>query len=294
MLHEYNRVVSTAYDTGNIPQENKIVERDAGLIERWKQGDDRAGAELIKHYAPFINKRVMQLARTNPKMDKQDLRSEAVIGFLEAMLRYDPSRGLQVSTYAGWWVKAKANEYLMANHGMVKTSTSGAAKSVFFKLGQIRRWLEKKQGSETREETMGYLAKSFGMEVNVFEAILSATQPETSLDAPMKAGEESSSSYLDMTPDMSPSAEDMLIEQDEMSLRRSWLQAAVVKLKDREKYIFEKRRMGNEGEQLTLEDLSNELGISRERVRQIEVKAFDKVQHSMKRMAQAHQAHDHA
>lgn len=209
--------------------------------------------------------------------------SEGNVGLMQAVKRFEPERGFRLATYAMWWIKASIQEYILRSWSLVKMGTTANQKRLFFNLRKVKSKIQALDDGDLRPDQVTEIATR----LNVTEAeVISMNRRlsgDASLNAPIRATEGESGEWQDWLVDTSSSQEQILIEQDELENRRSMLTGAMASLNDRERRIFEARRLSDDP--VTLEDLSTEFGISRERVRQIEVRAFEKVQDSVKAAA---------
>lgn len=211
--------------------------------------------------------------------------SEGNVGLMQAVKKFDPERGFRLATYAMWWIKASIQEYILRSWSLVKMGTTANQKRLFFNLRKVKSKIQAVEDGDLRPHQVAEIATK----LNVSEAeVISMNRRlagDASLNAPIKTGEGESGQWQDWLVDDSESQEDMLVEQDQLETRRGMLQSALDVLNERERRIFEARRLRDDP--ITLEDLSTEFSISRERVRQIEVRAFEKVQDSVQKTAAA-------
>ncbi len=209
--------------------------------------------------------------------------SEGNVGLMQAVKRFDPERGFRLATYAMWWIKAAIQEYILRSWSLVKMGTTANQKRLFFNLRKAKSRIQALGEHSLRPDQV----KEIATKLNVSEEeVLSMDQRlsgDASLNAPISSSEGDSGQWQDWLVDDSDSQETVLIEQDEHEQRMGMLRQAMGVLNDREKRIFQARRLADEP--VTLEDLSAEFDISRERVRQIEVRAFEKVQSAVKQAA---------
>ncbi|MCY0096430.1 RNA polymerase sigma factor RpoH [Hoeflea ulvae] len=211
--------------------------------------------------------------------------SEGNVGLMQAVKKFDPERGFRLATYAMWWIKASIQEYILRSWSLVKMGTTANQKRLFFNLRKVKSKIQAVEDGDLRPDQVAEIATK----LNVSEAeVISMNRRlagDASLNAPIKASEGESGQWQDWLVDDSDSQEDMLVEQDQLETRRGMLQGALDVLNERERRIFEARRLRDDP--ITLEDLSTEFDISRERVRQIEVRAFEKVQDAVQKAAAA-------
>jgi len=211
--------------------------------------------------------------------------SEGNVGLMQAVKKFDPERGFRLATYAMWWIKASIQEYILRSWSLVKMGTTANQKRLFFNLRKVKSRIQAVEDGDLRPDQVAEIATK----LNVSEAeVISMNRRlagDASLNAPIRASEGESGQWQDWLVDDSESQEDMLVEQDQLETRRAMLQGALDVLNERERRIFEARRLRDDP--ITLEDLSTEFSISRERVRQIEVRGFEKVQDAVQKAAAA-------
>ncbi|MEM5474602.1 RNA polymerase sigma factor RpoH [Hoeflea sp. AS60] len=211
--------------------------------------------------------------------------SEGNVGLMQAVKKFDPERGFRLATYAMWWIKASIQEYILRSWSLVKMGTTANQKRLFFNLRKVKSRIQAVEDGDLRPDQVAEIATK----LNVSEAeVISMNRRlagDASLNAPIRASEGESGQWQDWLVDDSENQEDMLVEQDQLETRRAMLNSALGVLNEREKRIFQARRLRDDP--ITLEDLSTEFDISRERVRQIEVRAFEKVQDAVQKAAAA-------
>lgn len=239
-----------------------------------EHGDVDAAHKLVTSHLRLVAKIAMGYRGYGLPMG--EVVSEGNVGLMQAVKKFEPERGFRLATYAMWWIKASIQEYVLRSWSLVKMGTTASQKRLFFNLRKAKTKLQALGEGDLRPEQVAEIATK----LNVSEAdVVSMNRRlggDASLNSPIKAGEGESGEWQDWLVDESDSQEAMLIEQDEMDSRRTMLSGALGDLNDRERRIFTARRLVDEP--VTLEELSEEFSISRERVRQIEVRAFEKVQ----------------
>ncbi|MBU4530875.1 MAG: RNA polymerase sigma factor RpoH [Hoeflea sp.] len=211
--------------------------------------------------------------------------SEGNVGLMQAVKKFDPERGFRLATYAMWWIKASIQEYILRSWSLVKMGTTANQKRLFFNLRKVKSRIQAVDDGDLRPDQVAEIATKLNVSEEEVISMNRRLSGDASLNAPIKAGEGESGQWQDWLVDDSESQEDMLVEQDELETRRAMLQSALAVLNERERRIFEARRLRDDP--ITLEDLSTEFDISRERVRQIEVRAFEKVQDAVQKTAAA-------
>jgi RNA polymerase sigma-32 factor len=198
--------------------------------------------------------------------------------------RFDPDRGFRLATYAMWWIRASIQEYILRSWSLVKMGTTAAQKKLFFNLRRVKGQIQALEEGDLKPEHVKQIATKLGVPEEDVISMNRRLSGDASLNAPVRADSESGE-WQDWLVDDVPDQEERLAESEELALRRSYLERAMRALNDREKRIFEARRL--QEEPATLEDLSTEFGVSRERIRQIEVRAFEKIQKAVQKSAHA-------
>jgi RNA polymerase sigma-32 factor len=214
--------------------------------------------------------------------------SEGNVGLMQAVKRFEPDRGFRLATYAMWWIKASIQEYILRSWSLVKMGTTASQKRLFFNLRKVKSRIQALEEGDLKPEQVTEIATRLNVSESDVISMNRRLSGDASLNAPIRASEGESGEWQDWLVDESENQEDMLVEQDELENRRGMLAGAMSSLNDRERRIFEARRLSDDP--ITLEDLSSEFGISRERVRQIEVRAFEKVQDAVKAAAARQQS----
>ncbi len=258
------------------------LERDEehGLAVRWKEQRDQVALHKL---AEAHIRLVISIAGRfkNYGLPATDLIQEGHIGLLEAAARFDPSREVRFSTYATWWIRAAIQDYVLRNWSIVRGGTSSAQKALFFNLRRMRARLLDKPGQGSTVEVFNAIANTLGVspgDVEWMNQRLSGG--DVSLNAQVGGDSESEGSErLDFMVDASPRADQLVEEGTDQAYHHACLQRALACLNPRELVIVQQRRLEENGE--TLETLGVQLGISKERVRQIEVRALEKLRQSM-------------
>lgn len=210
--------------------------------------------------------------------------SEGNVGLMQAVKRFEPERGFRLATYAMWWIKASIQEYVLRSWSLVKMGTTANQKRLFFNLRKVKSKIQALDDGDLNPEQVKEIATRLSVSEDEVVSMNRRLSGDASLNAPIRSSDgEAGGDWQDWLVDDHDSAEDMLIEQDELENRREMLSGAMSSLNDRERRIFQARRLADDP--VTLEDLSTEFGISRDRVRQIEVRAFEKVQDAVKAAA---------
>jgi RNA polymerase sigma-32 factor len=205
--------------------------------------------------------------------------SEGNVGLMQAVKRFEPEKGFRLATYAMWWIKASIQEYILRSWSLVKMGTTANQKKLFFNLRKAKSKISALQEGDLRPDQVGLIAKRLGVTEQDVVDMNRRLGGDASLNAPIRDDGESGE-WQDWLADDSESQETVMAEHEELDNRRKALSSALEVLNDRERRIFQARRLADDP--VTLEDLASEFGVSRERVRQIEVRAFEKVQKAVK------------
>jgi len=249
------------------------------LAERYTKHDDSEAAhKLVTSHLRLVAKIAMQYRGYG--LPVADLISEGNIGLMRAVKKFEPERGFRLSTYAMWWIKASVTEYVLKTWSMVKMGTMAAQKKLFFSLRKAKRRLEIIDNNEINPEQAKLLAQQFNLpEKDIIHMNGRMTIRDQSLNAPVSREEEGSIEVQDTLADSGPSPEVIVANREETEIRSNFLKAALDELPERERDIFIERRLKDDP--ITLEKIGKGYGISRERVRQLENRAFEKVQKSI-------------
>jgi RNA polymerase sigma-32 factor len=252
------------------------------LGKRYQEhGDREAAHRLVTSHLRLVAK--IAMGYRGYGLPIGEVVSEGNVGLMQAVKKFDPERGFRLATYAMWWIKASIQEYILRSWSLVKMGTTANQKRLFFNLRKLKGKMQALEEGDLRPEQVSHIATTLNVSEDEVVSMNRRLSGDASLNAPIRATEGESGQWQDWLVDDSESQEDMLIEQDELDDRRSMLAGALNVLNDRERRIFEARRLSENP--ITLEDLSGEFDISRERVRQIEVRAFEKVQDAVKKTA---------
>lgn len=260
-------------------------EEEYKLAISWRDTGDRSAAhKLITSHLRLVARIAMNYRGYG--LPLQDLISEGHIGLMQAVRKFDPEKGFRLATYAMWWIRASIQEYILHSWSLVKIGTTAAQKKLFFNLRRMKNQLQELDDSDLPPEKVRHIAQELLVsEQEVVDMNRRLGAPDHSLNAPMR--EEGEGQWQDFLVDDSASHEVKLIEADEHYKRVKLLTSAVQKLDDREKRIIEARSLSEEP--ATLEELSQEFGVSRERVRQLEARALAKVEKDVREAALAAQ-----
>ena len=253
-------------------------EEEYMLAKSWREhGDSEAAHRLVTSHLRLVAK--IAMGYRGYGLPLSELISEGNVGMMQAVKRFDPERGFRLATYAMWWIRAAIQEYILHSWSLVKLGTTAAQKKLFFNLRKIKSQMKAIEEGELPPDTVAAIAKQLDVpEQDVIQMNRRLASPDQSLNAPLR--EEGEGEWQDWLVDESESQESRLGESQELKRRQRMLSQAMRGLNERERYILTERRLRDDP--TTLEDLSQKYGISRERVRQIEVRAFEKLQKSMK------------
>ncbi len=258
-------------------------EHEMNLARRWQdKGDEKALHELVRSYTRLVIAAATRFR--NYGLPMGDLIQEGNIGLMQAANRFDPGREVRFSTYATWWIKSSMQDYVLRNWSIVRTGTTAAQKSLFFNLRRLRSKIEGAAGEHgLTEEGRDKISALLGVskkDVREMEGRMSGA--DQSLNAVI--GIDGDDEYQSLLPDTRPNPEEVVIGMKDAQTRSKWLKEALGSLSDREQQIIRERHL--QYETVTLEDLGKQLGVSKERVRQLEARAMEKLKASLsKRIA---------
>src|ERR1700748_3043967 len=247
------------------------------FAKRWKEHEDpEAARQLVTSHLRLVAK--MAMGYRGYGLPVSEIVSEGNVGLMQAVKRFDPDKGFRLATYAMWWIRASIQEYVLRSWSMVKLGTTAAQKKLFFNLRKAKSNIGAIEEGDLTPQHTSKLADQLGVtEREVTDMNRRLSGPDSSLNAPLRS--ESESEWQDWLADDTADQETRLAEREEMSDRHELLVGAMKDLTDRERDIIQERRLKDEP--ATLEELSQKYGVSRERVRQIEVRAFEKLQTAM-------------
>ncbi|MEM9277409.1 MAG: RNA polymerase factor sigma-32 [Pseudomonadota bacterium] len=257
------------------------LERDEEheLAKRWAENQDQQALhELTSAHMRLVIAVAAKFRRYGLPMS--DLVQEGHVGLLEAAARFDPHREVRFSTYATWWIRASIQDYILRNWSIVRGGTSSGQKSLFFNLRRLRAKITTADKTINNQDLYVELSKAIGVSVKdvaTMDARLSG--PDVSLNMPVASDDESSTERQDFLESDAPLPDDIVSESIDGERRSEWLKSALGVLNERELRIVNRRRLSEEG--ATLEELGGELGISKERVRQLENRALKKLQSAL-------------
>ena len=240
-----------------------------------EKGESEAAHKLVTSHLRLVAKIAMQYRGYG--LPVADLISEGNLGLMKAVKKFDPERGCRLSTYAMWWIKASVTEYILRSWSLVKMGTMSAQKKLFFSLRKAKRKLNIIDAQTIDPEKTAKLAEQFSIsEADITHLDRRITARDLSLNAPVSNSEEDSMEFIDILEDDTPSPEVLVARTQEAEFRQNYLKDAMFQLSERERHIFTERRLKEDP--ITLEKLGEHYGISRERVRQLENRAYTKVQ----------------
>jgi RNA polymerase sigma-32 factor len=253
-------------------------DEEYALAKRYlDQGDERAAERLVTSHLRLVAK--IAMGYRGYGLPLGELIGEGNIGMMQAVKRFDPDRGFRLATYAMWWIRASIQEYILHSWSLVKMGTTAAQKKLFFNLRRLKSQMQAFEEGDLPPETVERIAKTLGVsESEVINMNRRLASPDHSLNAPVRM--DGDDEWQDWLVDEHDDQEVELARREEIGNRRHLLADGLMTLNTRERSILIERRLRDDP--VTLEDLSQRYGISRERVRQIEVRAFEKLQKSVK------------
>ena len=248
------------------------------LARRWREHGDRDAAhKLVTSHLRLVAK--IAMGYRGYGLPISEVVSEGNVGLMQAVKRFEPEKGFRLATYAMWWIKAAIQEYILRSWSLVKMGTTANQKKLFFNLRKAKSKISALDEGDLRPDQVQVIAKRLGVTEQEVVDMNRRLGGDSSLNAPIR-DDGDSGEWQDWLVDESPNQERILAEHEESDNRHQALIGALDVLNERERRIFEARRLSDEP--VTLEELASEFGVSRERVRQIEVRAFEKVQSAVK------------
>lgn len=256
-----------------------LLEKDheLSLARKWRdEQDEKALHELVRSYTRLVIS--MALKFKNYGLPIGDLIQEGNIGLMHAANKFEPERDLRFSTYASWWIRSQMQDYILRNWSIVRTGTTAAQKSLFFNLRRLRSKIEGESEQDLNYDGREKIAKELGVKISDVESMEARMNGnDQSLNVTIsEEGEEERQNFLT---DDRPNPEDVVLGMKDAQTRSKWLNDALSKLSDREQKIIRDRHLGYET--VTLESLGKELGVSKERVRQLEQRAMEKLKNNI-------------
>ncbi len=259
-------------------------EQEYMLAKRYEEHEDPdAAAQLVQSHLRLVAK--IAMGYRGYGLPVSDLISEGNVGLMQGVKKFEPDRGFRLATYAMWWIKASIQEFILRSWSLVKMGTTAAQKKLFFNLRRMKKQLEAYEDSDLSPEDVTKIATDLGVPeqevVNMNRRMMMGG--DGSLNTPMRNGEEGSGEWMDWLTDDRPLQDTIVADAEEADVRREMLVEAMGALNEREQHILTERRLTENPQ--TLEELSQVYDVSRERIRQIEVRAFEKLQKAMQRIA---------
>ena len=256
------------------------------LAKRWREHGDRDAAhKLVTSHLRLVAK--IAMGYRGYGLPISEVISEGNVGLMQAVKRFEPDKGFRLATYAMWWIKAAIQEYILRSWSLVKMGTTANQKKLFFNLRKAKSKISALEEGDLRPDQVKLIAKRLGVTEQDVVDMNRRLGGDVSLNAPIR-DDGDSGEWQDWLVDEVSDQETRLVEDEESDNRKKALGEALSVLNDRERRIFEARRLADDP--ITLEDLAAEFGVSRERVRQIEVRAFEKVQRAVKHRLAAMEA----
>ncbi len=261
-------------------------EEEFMLAKRWREHQDFDSArQLVNSHLRLVAK--IAMGYRGYGLPIEEVISEGNVGLMQAVKKFEPDKGFRLATYAMWWIRASIQEYILRSWSLVKMGTTAAQKKLFFNLRKAKSEISALEEGDLHPDQVRLIATKLGvLDEEVISMNRRLSGPDASLNAPLRA--DSENEWQDWLEDKDAvSQETQLAESEEKSIRMSLLEEAMTELTDRERHILTQRRL--QDDPTTLEELAGQYGVSRERVRQIEVRAFEKLQKAMR--AAAHERH---
>jgi RNA polymerase sigma-32 factor len=256
-------------------------EQEYELARRWRERGDRDAAnQLVTSHLRLAAK--IAMGYRGYGLPVSEIISEGNIGLMQALSRFEPEKGFRFSTYAIWWIRASIQDYILRSWSLVKIGTTANQKKLFFKLRSAKNKIAAFDGGDLRPDQVALIAKNLDVTDQEVVDMNRRLGGDKSINAPLQQDGETGE-WQDRLVDQSPSPEAIVIEQDDKEYQHNALIAAISVLDERERRIFEARHLVDEP--LTLEDLAEKFNVSRERIRQIEARAFEKVRKAAKNLA---------
>ena len=250
------------------------------LAKRWREHDDSDAAhKMVTSHLRLVAK--IAMGYRGYGLPVAEVISEGNVGLMQAVKKFDPDKGFRLATYAMWWIRAAIQEYVLRSWSLVKMGTTAAQKKLFFNLRRLKGEMKAIEEGDLHPDNVEFIATRLGVtNDDVVQMNRRLSGPDASLNAPLRASE-GDSEWMDWLSDEEQvSQETEVAENQEFSARMGLLQDAMADLNDRERHILQERKLSDEPK--TLEELAEHYGVSRERIRQIEVRAFEKLQKAMR------------
>src|SRR5688572_19852087 len=259
-------------------------EEEYMLAKRWTEHQDTdAAAKLVNSHLRLVAK--IAMGYRGYGLPVSELISEGNIGLMQGVKKFEPDRGFRLATYAMWWIRASIQEFILRSWSLVKMGTTAAQKKLFFNLRRMKNQIDAFEEGDLKPADVAKIAKDLGV---TEDEVISMNRRmghggDTSLNAPLRSSEDGEGQWQDFLVSAEPLQDEVLADAEERQVRHELLVDAMESLNERERHILTERRLVDEPK--TLEDLSQVYGVSRERIRQIEVRAFEKLQAALIRLA---------
>ncbi len=260
------------------------AEQEYMLAKRYQEHEDpEAAAQLVSSHLRLVAK--IAMGYRGYGLPLADLISEGNVGLMQGVKKFEPDRGFRLATYAMWWIKASMQEFILRSWSLVKMGTTSAQKKLFFNLRRMKKQLEAYEDSDLSAEDVAKIATDLGVPeqevINMNRRMMMGG--DASLNVSMRADEDGAGQWQDWLVDDRPLQDETVADAEESQMRMEMLAQAMESLNERERHILTERRLSDKPQ--TLEELSQAYDVSRERIRQIEVRAFEKLQKAMHRIA---------
>ena len=260
------------------------AEQEYMLAKRYAEHEDpEAAAQLVTSHLRLVSK--IAHGYRGYGLPLSDLISEGNVGLMQGVKKFEPERGFRLATYAMWWIKASIQEFILRSWSLVKMGTTAAQKKLFFNLRRMKRNLDAYEDADLHPDDVAKIARDLGVPeqevINMNRRMMLGG--DASLNVSMRNDEEGSGQWQDFLADDTPLQDEIVADAEEATMRHEMLAEAMDSLNERERHILTERRLTDDPR--TLEELSQEYDVSRERIRQIEVRAFEKLQKAMQRIA---------
>ena len=260
------------------------AEQEYMLAKRYQEHEDpEAAAQLVSSHLRLVAK--IAMGYRGYGLPVSDLISEGNVGLMQGVKKFEPDRGFRLATYAMWWIKASMQEFILRSWSLVKMGTTAAQKKLFFNLRRMKKQLEAYEDSDLSPEDVTKIATDLGVPeqevINMNRRMMMGG--DASLNVSLRGDEEGSGQWQDWLADDRPLQDETVADAEESQMRMAMLSEAMESLNERERHILTERRLTEKPQ--TLEELSQAYDVSRERIRQIEVRAFEKLQKAMQRIA---------
>ncbi len=250
------------------------------LAKNWRDNEDRDAAhKLVTSHLRLVAK--IAMGYRGYGLPVSEVISEGNVGLMQAVKRFEPERGFRLATYAMWWIKASIQEYVLRSWSLVKMGTTASQKKLFFKLRKVKGQIQALEDGDLKPDQVTEIATRLGVPEQDVVSMNRRLGGDASLNAPLSKDGESGGEWQDWLVDDTETPDVAYEQSEEQDMRSKLLHQAMNGLNERERRIFEARRMSEDP--LTLEDLSQEFDVSRERIRQIEVKAYEKVEKAVRK-----------